>query len=206
MAEGSGGRGRYARAKARSTDRTRPTSRWWLWPAGGAAAVLIALGLFARSGRNTVGVPAGTQVFAETNHQHVTGEPTYDRTPPAGGPHNAVWLNCGIYDQPVPNANAVHSLEHGSVWITYLPSLAVSEVDQLRSIMQSHYVGPQKYLILSPYPGLPSLIVASAWGAQLRLSSVSDPRLIQFIDHVAGRSQGGEPGGRCTGGIGTPAG
>lgn len=204
MAEGSPGKGRYARSKSRSASRGRRPSRWWLWPTGGAVAVLIALGIAARSRGSTAGVPAGTRTFAETNHQHVTGEPTYDHSPPAGGPHNAVWLNCGIYDQPVPNTNAVHSLEHGSVWITYLPSLAAGEVDQLRSMVQSRYVGPQKYLILSPYPGLPAPIVASAWGAQLRLTSASDPRLVQFIEHFAGGSQGGEPGGSCTGGTGTP--
>jgi hypothetical protein len=36
-------------------------------------------------------------------HDHVTGPVVYSVTPPAGGPHNATWMNCGIYDQPVPS-------------------------------------------------------------------------------------------------------
>ena len=61
-------------------------------------------------------------------HDHVTGPVTYSVTPPVGGPHNATWMNCGIYDKPVANERAVHNLEHGAVWITYQPSLPPSEV------------------------------------------------------------------------------
>lgn len=196
--------GRYGRTKYRRSAGSRRSNLWWLWLVGGGLAVVAAVAILGHG--KGAGIPAGTQTFAETNHQHVTGTPTYDRNPPAGGPHNAVWLNCGIYGQPVPNANAVHSLEHGAVWITYLPSLASSEVAELRALVESHYVGPQRYLILSPYPGLPAPVVASAWGAQLQLQSASDPRLVQFVTHFAGGSQGGEPGGACTGGTGRPNG
>jgi hypothetical protein len=125
--------------------------------------------------------------------------------PPAGGAHNPVQLNCGIYSQAVPNENAVHSLEHGAVWITYEPNLGVSVVGTLQQIVLANYVGTQRYLILSPYAGLPSPIVVSAWGAQLRVDQATDPRLAQFIHHFAGGGQGGEAGGPCTGGVGTPA-
>ncbi len=186
-----------------------------MWVAG--AAVVIVVLVLAVGALNLTGSAAGTQAaatplpsgavgFQETNHSHVTGSVQYDHNPPAGGEHNAVWLNCGVYDQPVPNENAVHSLEHGSVWITYQPSLPASDVAQLRTFVESHYDGTQKYLILSPYPGIPSPIVASAWGAQLQLTSASDPRLAQFVAQFEGGAQGGEPGAACTGGTGTPIG
>ena len=60
----------------------------------------------------------GLETFENTAN-HVEGAVDYAQTPPAGGDHNAIWLNCGIYDQPVPNENAVHALEHGAVWVTY---------------------------------------------------------------------------------------
>ena len=41
--------------------------------------------------------------------------------PPAGGPHFPVWLDPGIYGSPVSDGEAVHSLEHGMVWISYNP-------------------------------------------------------------------------------------
>jgi hypothetical protein len=149
-------------------------------------------------------LPPGTQVFGEPNHNHVTGTVRYNRTPPAGGPHNDVWLNCGVYTRPVRNENAVHSLEHGAVWITYAPNLPPAGVTRLRRFVQGHYVGSQRYLILSPYPGLTAPVVSSAWGAQLRLRGPSDPRLAAFVSHFAGGDQGGEQGGPCTGGTGSP--
>ena len=153
-----------------------------------------------------LGVPKGTQLFAEVNKQHVSGTVQYDRTPPAGGDHNATWLNCGVYNYAVQNENAVHDLEHGAVWITYRPSLSPTEVNKLVSFVESHYVGVQKYLTLSPYAGIPSPIVATAWGAQLDLQRSTDPRLLQFVTHFARGDQGGEPGAPCTGGIGIPIG
>ena len=152
------------------------------------------------------GLPVGTKVFPETNHQHVTGVVHYNRTPPAGGPHNPVWLNCGVYSQPVPNENAVHSLEHGAVWITYRSSLSSTTVLRLQQFVETHYVGTQRYLILSPYPSLPAPIVASAWGAQLHVPQAPDAKLGEFIRHFAGGGQGGEAGGECTGGTGSPVG
>jgi hypothetical protein len=181
-----------------------------------ALAVTAVLGLAAGactsgSNRSTsptspspAGLPKGTAVFPETDHTHTTDPVTYDHTPPAGGPHNPVWQNCGVYDQPIPNEHAVHSLEHGTVWITYQPSLPATDVAQLRKLVTSHYDGAQRYLLLSPYPGLGTPIVASAWGAQLTLDSPGDPRLLQFIEHFIGGDQGTEQGAYCTLGFGTP--
>ena len=102
------------------------------------------------------------------------------------------------------NENAVHSLEHGAVWITYLPTLSADQVGALQRLVTSSYVGTVRYLILSPYVGLPSPIVASAWGYQLRVDQASDSRLSDFIHQFAGGGQGGEQGGPCTGGVGSP--
>lgn len=167
------------------------------------AAIAFAFG-FATVGSSSL--PPGTQTFTEADHAHVSGSVSYDRVPPAGGPHNPVQLNCGIYTQAVPNENAVHSLEHGSVWITYQPTLPADQIAALQQLVTSNYVGTQRYLILSPYSGLRSPIVASAWGAQLSVDLASDSRLAQFIHHFAGGAQGGEPGAACTGGLGSPVG
>ena len=144
-------------------------------------------------------------------HTHVTGPVRYSVTPPVGGDHNATWLNCGVYDKPVPNENAVHNLEHGAVWITYQPSLPPSEVSQLRAFVGRQTVlspaaaSGSRYMDLTPYPGLPAPIVASSWGFQLRLSSPSDPRLQQFVNKFRVSQQyTPEYGAPCVGGIGTP--
>jgi hypothetical protein len=140
-------------------------------------------------------------------HNHVPGPVTYSVTPPVGGDHNGTWMNCGVYAQPVPPERAVHNLEHGAVWITYQPSLPKAQVDELRSFFsaQSTLAGGSRYIDLTPYPGLPSPIVASSWGFQLRLSSPSDPRLQEFVNKFRYSSQySPEYPAPCTGGVGTP--
>jgi hypothetical protein len=107
--------------------------------------------------------------------QHVAGSILYAENPPIGGQHNVVWQNCGIYDAPIHNEHAVHSLEHGAIWITYRPDLAADQVQKLRAL------AADDYLLLSPYPGLPYPIVASAWNHQLTFERADDPGLPAFI-------------------------
>ena len=132
--------------------------------------------------------------------QHTQADVDYEQSPPAGGEHNDVWQNCGYYAEPVRDENAVHSLEHGAVWITYSPDLSEDEVERLRDIAES-----QTYILVSPYEGLPSPVVASAWGKQLSLESAEDPDLERFIGAYRQGPQTPEPGAVCTGGIGQPA-
>jgi Protein of unknown function (DUF3105) len=144
-------------------------------------------------------------------HDHVTGPVTYSVTPPVGGQHNATWMNCGIYDKPVPNERAVHNLEHGAIWITYRPSLPQSEVSQLQAFAEKQTMVPSaegassRYMDVSPYPGLSSPIVITSWGFQLKVSSPTDSRLQQFVNKFrASQKYTPEYGGACTGGVGTP--
>lgn len=209
------GKNRKANARARLTVPPEPAfSRRAIVGVLAGVAVVLVVGLAvaavafasAVNSNSSDSLPQGTQVFPESNHTHVTVQVTYDHVPPVGGPHNPVQLNCGVYSQPVPNENAVHSLEHGAVWITYQPNLPTDQVAALQQLVTSNYVGTERYLILSPYGGIPSPIVASAWGYQLGVNQASDPRLLQFIQWFAGGNQGGEPGGPCTGGVGSPIG
>ena len=132
--------------------------------------------------------------------QHTEGDVDYAQSPPVGGEHNPVWQNCGFYTEPIRDENAVHSLEHGAVWITYSPDLPQDEVERLRDLAQN-----ETYVLVSPYPGLDSPVVASAWGKQVRLESAEDPDLERFVRAFSQGPQTPEPGAACTGGIGEPA-
>jgi len=127
--------------------------------------------------------------------QHTESAVDYPQTPPAGGSHYPVWQNCGVYLQPLRNELAVHSLEHGAVWITYDPNLPTNEVNTLRNLIQQ-----SSHRLLSPYPGLPSPIVASAWGFQLKLDRADDPRLTQFLRQYEQGRTTPELGAVCSGG------
>ena len=125
----------------------------------------------------------------------------YAQTPPAGGPHNPIWQNCGFYDEPVRDENAVDSLEHGGVWITYQPDLPQKQIGKLSDLAQSN-----RFVLISSYPDLPAPVVASAWGKQLRLQSAENPDLKRFVRFYSqGPQVRVEPGhSSCRGGKGNP--
>jgi hypothetical protein len=167
---------------------------------GAVAVVAVVIAIVVTSAQPKV-VPGdiqieGLQTFTATEAIHVPGPVEYEQTPPVGGPHNAAWLNCGIYEEPVPSENAVHSLEHGAVWVTYdAAQVAGDDLKKLRDAM------PRTYIVLSPFEGLDAPVVASAWGAQVALDSVDDERLGQFITKFRQSADAPEPGALCTQGV-----
>lgn len=117
---------------------------------------------------------------------HVTTEVEYTETPPVGGPHDGNWADCTgtVYDVDIRHENAVHSLEHGAVWITYDPDvLSDADVDTLAELVDG-----ESGRMLSPYAGLGSPISLSAWNHSLTVDSVSDERIEQFADFMTYQS------------------
>jgi len=120
--------------------------------------------------------------------------------PPVGGPHDAILQNCGVYTEPVTTAKAVHSLEHGAVWITYQPGLDQQQVDVLTTLADG-----RAYTLLSPMESLGAPVVLTAWGTQLELDDAADPRVEPFLAKYIQGEQTPEPGASCTGGSSDPA-
>lgn len=167
-----------------------------IWSAAAVVvAVIVGAVAFAvvNDKKNTPSL-AGVKSFSYPAGNHVQTPVTYKENPPVGGEHNAVWLNCGVYTKPVPNENAVHSLEHGAVWITYKPDLPAADVDKLKDLT------PDTYGLLSPFDDLPAPVVISAWGKQLELTGADDPRIEEFIKEYKEGPQTPEPGALCTNG------
>ncbi len=142
---------------------------------------------------------SGVQTYDITDRSHSVDDLDYPQTPPAGGAHAPVWLECGVYDEPVRDENAVHDLEHGTVWITYDPTLPEREIDALVEQLPDNG-------IMSPYVGLPSAVVVTVWGAQLALERAGDPRLALFIEEYGDGHTAPEFGASCNGGTTDPTG
>jgi len=142
----------------------------------------------------------GIVTFGTLSRDHDV-EASFENTglPPTGGSHNPRWQNCGIYDTPVESALAVHSLEHGAVWLTYRPDLPDEQVIELSNLVRS-----RGSVLMSPFPEQKADVVMSAWSTQLVIDSLPSDQIEQFIDHYQG--QGPESGASCTGGVGTPIG
>ena len=156
----------------------------------------IALAVVDSRQQSTSGAPDDVKTYdVGPAGDHTSSDVDYEQNPPVGGPHDSVWQNCGYYGKPVRDENAVHSLEHGAVWITYSPDLSNDQVQELQNIAQS-----QSYILVSPYPDLDSPVMASAWGKQVALDGADDPNLEGFIKAYRIGPQTPEPGAVCTGG------
>lgn len=194
----------YQRQLAR---RKRSKLVWWVVGSTAAVAVvaIVVASLVFTPRPVTYGAQDSTGVEIEGVERfenvttHVEGTVDYPQSPPAGGEHNAIWLNCGIYTEPVPNEHAVHSMEHGAVWVTYDADL-VGE-DELATLRSQF---PATYTLLSPYEGLDSPIVLSAWNAQLKIDDASDSRIPEFFEEYWRSQNAPEPNAVCSGGVDAP--
>ena len=184
-------------ATATATDPS-PWRKRLIWIGGATLVVGLAAVVFL-STPSLRGIPDGTQSFNVAAPEHVDGDLHEDGEVPVGGPHDEVWQNCGFYDSEVRSENAVHSLEHGAVWITYRPGLAESQVNVLRD-----FTGGFDKVLVSSVAGQDSPIIATAWANQLELTDADDARLAQFVNEFEGSLESPEPGGLCNGGVGTP--
>lgn len=116
--------------------------------------------------------------YAAGQHVMAPQRVGYDTSPPYGGPHDQYWATCTgtVYSSPIRVENAVHSLEHGAVWITYDPERIGSDIETL-----TDKVDGQPYTMLSPFPGSSAPISLQAWGRQLQVYDAQDKRITQFI-------------------------
>ncbi len=142
--------------------------------------------------------PEGVVTYPATTNNIVEGAIEYDRDPPTNGDHDSLWQNCGFYSEPIENRHAVHSMDHGVVWISFNPDLPQQDIEVLRPY------GQEPYVIVSPYPGLRAPVVVTAWRNQLDLDGVDDPRLRQFVDQFRVSETSPLSGNGCTGGVGEP--
>jgi hypothetical protein len=167
---------------------------------GVIALIVIGLGALLYMSLQEPEALADLQRFVGLERAH-DEEVVYDQTglPPVGGIHSGIWQNCGIYDEPIDSKNAVHSMEHGAVWVTYQPNLPAEDVELLRDAVSDH-----SYALLSPFPALKSPVVLTAWGVQLEVDSADDDRVTSFLDRYVLGPQTPEFGATCSDGNGTP--
>lgn len=146
---------------------------------------------------------SGERVYGIQQRHHVLGPVDYSGgpTPPVGGPHHPTWQNANgdVYDRPLRNEHAVHSLEHGVVWVTYSENAPRSVVDAFRKKVEG-----VPYRMMSPVPGQDAPVKLTAWGHQLAVTSADDPRVDKFFDAYVQGPQAPEPEGPVTGGRATP--
>lgn len=126
---------------------------------------------------------------AGTGNNHVKGDVTYKVDPPAGGDHNPTPSTPGTFtleDKP-PDAQLVHSLEHGYVAIWYRPDVDTATIDQLKALATKY----NKDVLLVPRPSLTDTqVAATAWHRRILCTRPDAAALEQFI--TAYRNKGPE--------------
>ena len=128
------------------------------------------------------------------DRDHVPGPVKYDQTPPNSGKHNATPQQCAVYDVPIAPERALHSLEHGAVWVTYKASVPPDQVAKLKGEVEG-----DPYRLMSPVPDQERPIVLSAWGRSLSVDDASDKRVGEFLTAYTSGPQSPERGAACAG-------
>ena len=144
--------------------------------------------------------PNGIKVYPATTNRTLKGPIEYDRRPPTNGDHDPLWQNCGFYEKPIKDRHAVHSMDHGVVWVTYRPDLPRRQIESLRPY------GKENYVMVSPYPGQDAPVIATSWRVQLELKGADDPRLRRFVNEFRISELAPLSGNRCSLGVGNPKG
>ncbi|MFD6290687.1 DUF3105 domain-containing protein [Streptomyces sp. NPDC060205] len=152
----------------------------------------------AASGKFVTGKDGVKKWSTKLTQNHVTKDVTYPMEPPVGGDHNQVWMNCNgdVYEDAIKNENAVHSLEHGAVWVTYNSKASDADVKAL-----AEKVKKTPYSLMSPVEDQQDPIMLSAWGHQRTVKSASDPDVGTFFETYVQGKQTPEPGAACTNGL-----
>lgn len=113
------------------------------------------------------------------------GRPTcYGSNPPTSGPHSPSEARRGIYTQPVPKEQLVHSMEHGAVIIWYNCTDCDEVISGIGQVVDG-YLQDGKEVVMTPYPGMEENTIAlTAWSRldKFSIGDYSEERLRRFVE------------------------
>ena len=112
-------------------------------------------------------------------NNHVTGNVSYEVNPPSGGDHNPSASPPGIFtvDNTPPDAQIVHSLEHGYVTIWHRPDVDTATLDGLKGVANKY----PRDVLLVPRATLEQPVAATAWHRRLLCERSDVEALDRFV-------------------------
>ena len=167
-----------------------------------AAAVGIGFIMSGGDDSSSASGPSGDcnlQTFDALEARHVQELPDdyeYNSIPATSGLHNPTTAIWNLYDQPVPQINYVHNLEHGGLVIQYGSNVPDADVASLGEWYQQDtrgvIVAPLAPAMEKEDPELADQIVVTSWTHMLRCNSFDEGALDDFSDDYRG-PQGDAP-------------
>ena len=125
-----------------------------------------------------VSLKGRVEEFAIEGRDHVSpdAEVEYKTNPPTSGGHLAQAKNWGVYSKEIDDKAAVHSLEHGGIWISY-KDIDDEDIKTLEKIGKSN---PQR-VVVSPRSSNDNKIVVASWGKMMKLEMINEALILKYI-------------------------
>ncbi len=163
---------------------------------------LAVLGLIGFLVWNQVRPPLGVAVPPDSNAgdhlPDLSPLPQYNSNPPTSGPHYAVALPEGFYDEdspevrslPNPVGHIIHSMEHGYVVFWYnCAILSEAECTQMKDDIRAVMREVNDFKVIAfPYTNMNFPVVATSWGRILEMDSFDPVLAAQMIQRNRNRS------------------
>lgn len=145
------------RQQAQSVRTTKSLMRYGLW-----ILILAAIGyglflLAQTAGPDGEDFSVGYEIQGREHIADGATHPSYNSNPPSSGWHYGLPARGGFYDDPLPDEQVIHNLEHGDIWIAYHSNLNEEVIDTLES-----FAG--QYVVVSPRAQNEGDISLVAWG------------------------------------------
>lgn len=167
-----------ARGRVRMDNAKKSLVRYSLW-----IVIIVAVGYGIFLLAQTAG-PDGEDFSVAYNIQgrdHIadgTTHPPYNSNPPSSGSHYTSTARGGFYEEPLPDEQVIHNLEHGDVWITYNPDIS----DKAKETLES-FAG--RFVVVSPRSENGGDISLVVWGRvdafDIENEAVDEGRIRDFI-------------------------
>jgi len=171
------------REQREQESRKEKTNSVALWVAGiGAIGAFIFVGVFF-SKRASVSRPGKSHHIEGREHVSHSESIEYKTNPPTSGAHYADPIDWGVYGYEVRDEQAVHSLEHGGIWISYKDA-DEGIVDKLERIGRKY---PNR-TIVSPRSRNDSFIAIASWGRLLKLDVFDEEQIVEYIKKNTNKS------------------
>lgn len=122
----------------------------------------------------------GTVEYDIVGRNHIasgTAGSGYNSNPPSSGMHWPSPAKNGVYDQPLPDEQLIHNLEHGHVWISYKPEAPDEVKNKLKEIVKDD----DWKVILEPRGKNETMIALVAWGRVLKMDDPNYDKVKDFI-------------------------